>query len=84
MSVRPTQEAIEARALAEAQDVDVNYYVLVPFTTADAALWAAGRIEAMFDCLVVGRAAVSQDALVVERALAVSPERTSGPEGDTT
>ncbi len=52
-------------ALRDEQDVEVNYYVLVPFTTAEAALWAAGRIEEWFDCHVIGRAAVDQDAPLV-------------------
>jgi len=29
--------------LREVQDVNVNSYVLVPFTTSDAAEWAAGE-----------------------------------------
>jgi hypothetical protein len=50
--------------LSDEQDVDVNYYILVPFTTAQAALWAADRIE--FDTHVVGRAAVDQDTPLVK------------------
>lgn len=51
--------------LSDVQDVDVNYYVLVPFTTSAAAEWAAGEIEAHIDldCHVVGAAAVDQNAL---------------------
>lgn len=47
--------------LAETQDVEVGFYVLVPFTTVEGALWGAGRISAWFDCHVVGIDAVAQD-----------------------
>jgi hypothetical protein len=60
--------------LASVQDVEVNYYVLVPFTTSAAALWAAGYIGERFDCHVVGRAAVDQDALIVVGGSAEAPE----------
>ncbi len=51
--------------LRDVQDVDVNYYVLVPFTTAAGAGWAANLIAEKFDCHVVGVVAVDQDAIVV-------------------
>lgn len=44
-----------AKTLRDDQDVDVNYYVLVPFTTVDAAEWAAGHIGTNFDCHVSAR-----------------------------
>lgn len=49
--------------LAETQDGEVNYYVLVPFTTFDGAMWGAGHVSSKFDCHVVGIAAVDQRAL---------------------
>lgn len=55
----------DSESLADVQDVDVNYYVLVPFTTHAAAEWGAGQISTYFDCHVVSRAAVDQNAAVV-------------------
>lgn len=49
--------------LAETQDDEVNFYVLVPFTTVEGALWGAGHVATHFDCHVVSIAAVDQNAL---------------------
>ena len=40
---------------------EVNYYVVVPFTTLQAAEWAWGEIDPEFDCFVIGAAAVERD-----------------------
>jgi hypothetical protein len=56
------------RPLRDVQDVDVNFYVLVPFTTLRAAEWAASRIaraQIGFDCHIVDRVAVDQSARVL-------------------
>ena len=45
--------------------VGANYYVLIPFQTARVALSAAEDIGKTFDCCVVSRAAVDQDAPLV-------------------
>jgi hypothetical protein len=47
-------------------DGDHNYFVVVPFTTAEGALWGAGHIETMFDVAVIGAAAVDLDTPLVE------------------
>ena len=59
-------------SLGEGQDSDVNYYVIVPFTTAAAAEWAMGEIGMKFDCHVISAAAVDQNAPLV--ATLVNPE----------
>lgn len=46
-------------------DQDVNYYVIVPYTTFAAAEWAMGHIGVNFDCHVISAAAVDQDAPVL-------------------
>ena len=61
----PTSPRWGTTLLSESQDVDVNYYVLVPFTTFAAAHWATGHIGTSFDCHIVSRAAVDQDAPVL-------------------
>lgn len=50
------------QTLRDVQDVDVNYYVLVPFTTVDACEWFTNVVAPSFDCHIVSRAAVDQDA----------------------
>jgi hypothetical protein len=57
-----TDHAAARPNLSDEQDVDVFFYVIVPFTTVDAAEWAAGHIGCNFDCHVISAAAVDQDA----------------------
>lgn len=63
-------EPAELAALSEVQDVDINYYVLVPFTTCAAAEWAAENIYTTLglDCHVIARPPVNQAALVYHTA----------------
>lgn len=51
--------------LSAVQDSDVNFYVIVPFTTVAAAEWAAGEVGCLFDCHVISAASVDPSALVV-------------------
>lgn len=51
------------RPLSEVQDVEVNYYVLVPFTTLEGALLGAGHIAPGLDCHIVSAAAVDQKTI---------------------
>ena len=53
------------QALCEVLDVDVFYFVLVGFTTREAAEWAAGEIGTSFDCHVVEVDAVYPRAPVI-------------------
>lgn len=52
-------------------DGDHNYFVVVPFTTAEGALWGAGHIELMFDATVIGAAAINLDTPLVEESTRV-------------
>lgn len=57
------------REWLKGDDGDHNYLVVVPFTTAQGALWGAGEIGAFLDCEVISIAAVDLDTpLVTEPA----------------
>lgn len=61
--LREMAAATERKTLREAQEPEVNYYVLVPFTSMEGALWGAGHVATHFDCHVVSSAAVDQDTI---------------------
>ena len=59
------RRAITLRDWLQKDEGDHNYFIVVPFTTADGAFWGAGHIEAMFECAVIGAAGVSEDTPLV-------------------
>jgi hypothetical protein len=54
--------------LGDVQDEEVNYYVLVPFSTVDACEWFIGYVAESFDCHIVSRTSVDQNAFLMGQA----------------